>query len=361
MENDKLFLWLSMSDMPVKKLYDLVNEFDDLDELWNSTAYINKIMRHLTKEEYDSLITLREGAAFKKLIHTLPLSHIKYETIVSKNYPRCFRDLDVPPLVVYYVGDLSLLDQPSIAIVGTRKCTKYGADLTEKFAKELARAGCCVVSGLAEGIDVHAHIGVLEAKGKTIAVLAGGLNYIYPANNVQIARNIIENGGLIISELAPDTSPHSYTFIQRNRLIAAASSGVLVTEAGAKSGAMHTVNFALDLGKDIFAVPGNVTSKSSEGTNQLIKQFYTSCVTNPEDILGVIMPDYQKEEQKSPPKDLSNEEKSVLDVLKNGEVHFDEISQKSQINVKSLIGLLTMMEIRGLIKKLPSNYFALEE
>ncbi|MBR4270720.1 MAG: DNA-processing protein DprA [Clostridia bacterium] len=361
MDNEELFLWLSMSDMPVKKLYDLVNEFDNLNDLCQTKTYDYRIRRHLTKEEFASLLSLRESESYKKLLSNLPRSHIKFVTIVSPDYPRCFRALEVPPLVIYYVGDLSLLNKLCIAIVGTRKCTKYGADLTEKFAKELAIAGCGIVSGLAEGIDVHAHIGALEAKGKTIAVLAGGLNYIYPASNVQIARNIIENGGLIISELAPDTSPQSYTFIQRNRLIAAASSGVLVTEAGAKSGAMHTVNFALDLGKDIFAVPGNVTSKSSIGTNQLIKQFYTSCVTGPEDILGIIMPTYRKEQVKNEIKEMSNEEKSVCDILQDGEAHFDEIAQKSQINVKSLIGLLTMMEIRGLIKKLPSNYYALEE
>ena len=359
-DSDKLFIWLSMSEMPTKKLTDFLSEFNDPIQLLSLNEYSTHVMQHFTGEEFQSLVKLRDSKRFESLCNMLETGSIKFVTILDADYPACFKNLEVAPLIIYYVGDFSLLSRQSVAIVGTRNCTRYGAELTEKFAKEISQAGLCVVSGLADGIDYHAHVGTLEGHGKAIAVLAGGLNYIYPAGNVELARKIIAAGGLIISEQAPDVKPQSFTFIQRNRLIAAASEGVLVTEAGSKSGALHTVNFALDLGKDIFAVPGNVTSKSSEGTNKLIGQFYTTCTTSSKDVIGVLFPNYDLDLNKTKVDSsfsLNDEEKLVLDTLKNCELHLDDIQEKTKINLKSLTGLLTMLEIRGLIKRLPSNYY----
>ncbi len=359
LEKDKLFVWLSMSDMPVKKLYDFVSEYEDPTKLLGMSEYSPAIMRHFTGQEFADLIKLRESASFSTLCSYLERGAIKFVTILDKNYPECFRALEVPPFIVYYVGDFSLLNTRSLAIVGTRNCTTYGAELTEKFAKDISKAGFTIVSGLADGVDYHAHKGTLEAKGKAVAVLAGGLNNIYPAANVDLARKIVASGGLLISENAPDIKPQSYSFIQRNRLIAAASEGVLVTEAGDKSGAMHTVNFALDLGKDIFAVPGNITSKSSEGTNKLIKQFYTTCATSSLDVINELAPTKVVSLTSGVDAEfkLSNDEQLVLSVLNGQELHIDEILEKTKINLKSLTGLLTMLEIRGLIRRLPCNYY----
>ncbi len=356
---EKLCVWLSMSDMPTKKLYDFLIECDSYSELLTITDYSIKIMQHFSGDEFQTLISLRDSKRFLSLCESLENGPIKFVTIFDKNYPERFKELDIPPFILYYVGDYSLLEKRCVALVGTRNCTRYGAEITEKFAREIAQAGFCVVSGLADGVDYHAHVGTLEVGGKAIAVLAGGLNYIYPASNAELARKIISSGGLIISEQAPDFKPQSYTFIQRNRLIAAASEGVLVTEAGSKSGALHTVNFALDLGKDIFAVPGNVNSKASEGTNKLIKQFYNTCVISGSDVLDVLC-ESELDLNKSKVDiefSLNEQEKLVMDLLKINELHIDEIVQKTKINLKSLTGLLTMMEIRGLIRRLPSNYY----
>ena len=355
---DKLCVWLSMSDMPTKKLYDFLTEIDNPLEFLSQPQYSPKIMRHFSGDEFQNLLVLRNSSRFTSLCKSLENGPIKYVTIFDENYPHCFKELDVPPFIIYYVGDYTLLGRKSVAMVGTRNCTRYGAEITEKFAREIAKAGFCVVSGLADGIDYHAHAGTLDVGGKAIAVLAGGLNYIYPAANADLARKIINQGGLIISEQAPDSKPQSYTFIQRNRLIAAASDGVVVTEAGEKSGALHTVNFALDLGKDIFAVPGNVNSKSSEGTNKLIKQFYTTCSTSSDDVLSVLNSEIDLNKTTVDVEDSLNEqEKLVIDLLKSYELHIDEIVEKTKINLKTLTGLLTMLEIRGLIRRLPSNYY----
>ena len=171
---------------------------------------------------------------------------------------------------------------------------------------------------------------------------------------------------MIISEKAPDVNPKNFTFVQRNRLIAAIGEGILVTEAGEKSGALHTVNFALDLGKDLFVIPGNCNSKSSEGSNNLIKQFYSCCVTKPEEIISVINQNYVETTDASKQKIerkllLSTDEQAILAVLKDEDKHFDEILEKTQITTKNLLGLLTTMEIRGLIKKLPSNFYGLKD
>lgn len=366
MNLDKVFIWLSMSDMPIKKLYDFALSYDNLEDLWNINRYDNHIMQFLDGNEFQELITLRDGGKLDKMLNHLENSKIKYVTLFSPNYPKCFHGLEVPPFIIYYIGDLSLLNMRCFTIVGSRVCTRYGVEQTERFASAISKAGFAIVSGLAEGIDGHAHEGTLAVNGKAIGVLAGGLDYIYPAINVQLARNIVESGGVILSEKAPDVNPKNFTFVQRNRLIAAIGEGILITEAGAKSGALHTVNFALDLGKELFVIPGNINSKSSEGSNELIKQFYCSCVTKPEEVISVLNQNYVKTEAEQKPKvektlRLSDLEQKVVSALENGEQHFDEILEKTQIPTKNLLGLLTTMEIRGLIKKLPSNFYELKE
>ena len=365
---DKIFMWLSLSDMPVKKLYDFALSFDNLQELWELKSYTNHAMKYLTGQEFQELISLRDGGSLDKLLNSIGNSKVKYVTLNDEKYPSVLRNLDVPPLVVYYIGNLDLLDTRCISIVGSRACTRYGVEQTQHFAYELSKAGFTIVSGLAEGIDGNAHTGALRAKGKAIGVLAGGLNYIYPAINVQLARDVVNTGGLILSEKAPDVNPKNFTFVQRNRLIAAIGEGVLVTEAGENSGALHTVNFALDMGKDIFAIPGNINSRASVGTNDLIKQFYSCCVTSPTDIIETLNNNYvekhcqQTLDLKVDKKlTLKPEEQAIIDVLKNEEQHFDEILEKTKIDAKKLFGLLTTLEIRGLIEKLPSNFYKLKD
>ena len=197
-------------------------------------------------------------------------------SINNNEYPQILRNIYDPPLKLYVLGNKKILNQKGIAIVGSRDATKYGKKVAFKFAKELSEQGINIISGLAIGIDSYAHFGNLQAHGtnqtvgKTIAVLGSGIDNIYPKENIEIARKIIYTGGCIISEYPCGTKPDKLHFPQRNRIISGLSNGVLVVEASKKSGALITADFALEQGKEVFAVPGEITNENSQGTNELI-------------------------------------------------------------------------------------------
>lgn len=186
-------------------------------------------------------------------------------------YPYTLFSVYKKPKKIYVLGDIENLRRKSVAIVGKRECSNYGAETAKKIAYSLAKKNYVIVSGLAKGIDSFAHLGALNAGGRTIAVLAHGLNKIYPSVNTKLAKQIIYNGGTLITEYKIDTKIIRENFIQRNRIISGLTSATIVVEADRKSGALITANFALEQGKDVYAVPGNITSTNSIGTNELIK------------------------------------------------------------------------------------------
>lgn len=282
---------------------------------------------------------------------------IQIITIFSSDYPETLKNIDEPPKVLYCKGDISLLKSKyNLAIVGTRHPTNYGKQITEKFAGELTINGFNIVSGLADGVDTISHTACLNNNGKTISVVAGGLDNIYPGGNIKLSEKIIQNG-LIITEKAPHYKARQYDFPIRNRIIAGLSRGVLITEASLKSGTMHTKNYAINYGKELFVVPGNITSPASEGCNELIKDLRINMVTNVNDILKV----FDKPENKVVPKNiqLSIDEALIFNLLKNGEMTFDEILLNTNFDVKTLTNLLTLLSFRGIIKKLAGNTYSL--
>ena len=202
---------------------------------------------------------------------------MKYKVIKidmnSKYYPERLRNIDSPPKQLYCLGNLELLNhENNIAIIGSRDCSLYGERATKDFSFNLAKENICIVSGLARGIDSFAHIGALNAKGKTIAVIGSGLDNIYPKENIKLAQSIVKNSGLIISEYPLGSPPLKQHFPARNRIISGLSDRVLVTEARKNSGTNITVDFALEQGKDVFVIPGNIYSKTSDGTNFMISE-----------------------------------------------------------------------------------------
>ena len=206
----------------------------------------------------------------------------------SKKYPQLLKMIYNPPQKLYVLGNKEILNDIGIAIVGTRKATEYGKRVTLKLSEDLSKSDIVVISGLAKGIDSYAHIGTLKVQnGKTIAVLGSGIKEIYPKENIELARKIIKNGGCIISEYPPEEKPNKINFPERNRIISGLSKGVVVVEAAVKSGALITTDFALEQGREVFAVPGNIYSNMSVGTNKLIGQG-AKLVTNYKDILEEI-------------------------------------------------------------------------
>ena len=190
----------------------------------------------------------------------------------DENYPEKLRQIYDRPAKLYIEGNVKILNSKSIAIIGSRNCSKYGMEVAYKFGYGLAQKGITVISGLARGIDAYSHWGVVKANGKAIAVLGSGLNNIYPRENVKLYNEIIKNGGAVITEYEPNAKPEKMHFPARNRIISALSDGILVVEARRKSGTLITVDFGLEHGKDIFCIPGNITSDNSYSTNELIKQ-----------------------------------------------------------------------------------------
>lgn len=201
--------------------------------------------------------------------------------INSKEYPKQLKSIYDPPLKLYVLGNKKLLQQKAIAIIGARKSTTYGKSIAYKIAKELSEKGINIISGLAIGIDTYAHLGALNF-GRTIAVLGSGIDQIYPKENIELARKIIKLGGCIVSEYPEGMKPERLYFPQRNRIISGLSNGVLVVEASKTSGSLITVEFAIEQGREVFVVPGDITRKQSEGCNELIKDGATIILSSQE-------------------------------------------------------------------------------
>ena len=283
-----------------------------------------------------------------KINQISPLKH-KYLQIVG--------DIDEAPKTLYYIGNIPENRRPTVAIVGTRKPTAYGKEVTEKLARELAAKGIVVISGLALGVDGIAHAAALDAGGTTLAVLANGLSTVYPAAHRDLAEKIIQQGGALISEYSPDTPARSHQFLERNRIVSGLADAIIITEAAARSGTLNTAAHALTQGKEVFVVPGNITSPMSLGCNTLLKQGATP-ITSAEDVLNVIAPELLTS-QTSLPLGTNELETDVIQLLANGERDGDQIQAKLNISATELSVALTMLEINGAIRSLGANQWTL--
>lgn len=271
-------------------------------------------------------------------------------------------EIDDPPARLYYWGDLpDISGRHVIGIVGTRKPTGYGKEVTYRLAYDLARKGFVIVSGLAIGVDAIAHQAALDAGGLTIAIIATPLPDIYPRTNTQLAKKIIANGGSVISESKEgDELPMGkFSFLQRNRLVSGLSEGVIITEAAAKSGTLNTASHALVQGREVFVVPGHITSPLSAGCNNLIKQGATP-ITSVDDVLFSLAPEQTtKEGQARLPIGDTPAENAILQLIFAGERDGETIQQKSGLSAAEFSTTLTMLEINGQIRALGANQWTI--
>jgi len=276
-------------------------------------------------------------------------------TLDDKNYPESLKELKKPPKTLFYRGNFKQnLFQKSLAVVGTRQMTQYGRQVTEKLIADLVAAKITIISGFMYGVDTEAHRQCLEYGGRTVAVLGSGLNIIYPQENESLYEQILAKKGLMLSEYPADTKPQLWTFPQRNRIVAGlASLGVLIIEAGAKSGSLITARLAKQLGKKIFAVPGPITASVSAGTNHLIKTHQAKIVTSSEDILGkkITKPTLFADQKLDPL------EKKICHALEAEPLLADELTKITGQPIISINQTLAMMNIKGLIEETNGKFY----
>lgn len=287
---------------------------------------------------------------------------IKEIKINDKKYPVLLKEISDPPGLLYYRGNLEALDYPlALAVVGTRRCSPYGRQAVRTIVKDLAQAGITIISGMARGIDTEAHRSALEHKAPTIAILGSGIDdkAIYPQQNLKLAHDIIESGGLIMSEYEAGRPGLPHQFPERNRIVAGLSQGTLVVEAPMKSGSRITARLALEYNRDVFVVPGSIFSRLHEGSHWILQQG-AKCVTNGKDILEEY--DISLEKQKSIPHELTKNEQSIFELIEScpEAVHVDKIIQETKLGAIELSQILTSLMMRGIIQEGEPNAYLIK-
>ncbi|MCH7604758.1 DNA-protecting protein DprA [Patescibacteria group bacterium] len=278
----------------------------------------------------------------------------------DSEYPNLLKEISDAPEQLYIKGDF-LPDEKCFAVVGTRLCSNYGKQAALEIAGQLADAGLTIVSGLAPGIDTWAHRAAVEKRKRTISVLGTGLDEksIYPKENIKLTHQILELGGALVSEYESGTPGSKFTFPERNRIISGLSLGVLIVEAKQRSGSLITANLALKQGRKLFAVPGSIYSSNSKGTNLAIKQLGAKLVESADDILGELgIATHKKEDQLVGD---SDEETLILESLKEDALHIDVIIEETSLSTATISGTLTILEIKGKVRNLGGNIFALQK
>lgn len=352
---DQLAHWIAFSratGIGPHRFQTLLDFFhDDVIAAWNASradllrAGIEEKVAERFLQQREIIVPARELERLEKL-------RIQIITWKDAAYPPLLRRIDYAPPVLYLCGNLTDDDRNyALAIVGTRRMSVYGRQVTEHFATDLARGKITIVSGLARGVDTVAHTAALDAGGRTIAVLASGLDIIYPQENYPIARRIVESGqGALLTPFPLGVKPDKGNFPARNHIISALSLGVLVTEAPHQSGALITANSALDQGREVFAVPGGIFSQNSAGVNRLIQEG-AQPVTSVSDILerlNLFMVPQQAEAQAVLPE--NDEERTLLKHLSHEPCHIDELTRATDLPAALVASTLTMMELKGMVR-----------
>lgn len=314
----------------------------------------------LTPLMVQRILKAAERPGAQKEIEEAQKKNIRIITLFDADYPKLLKEIPDPPIVLYVKGAFIEADENAIGIVGSRGASYYGLSCAKKFSEALARFGLTIVSGMARGIDTASHRAALDASGRTVAVLGSGLNNIYPPENSGLFEEIAQKGA-VLSQFSLNTEPLAQNFPVRNRIISGLSRGILVVEASQKSGALITARFALDQGREIFSIPGKLSSETSAGTNDLIKQG-ARMVTEPEEILSELKATFSlrpapAEEVTSKREDLSPNELKVMESLSDEPVGIDALSLQTGFGVPDLMSFLLTLELKNAVKQLPGKTF----
>jgi len=358
----------------------LINEFGTPEKAWNaSRTDLKAVLKEAVGEKFDEF---RKEFNLKEYAKEIEKKHIMWFTPNDKEYPKLLKQLNtvIPaeagiqsfgltqdkedgsrvkpgmtraPFILFAKGNTDLLkNEKTIGIVGTRKVTDYGQQVTEMFTKDLVNAGFTIVSGMALGVDGIAHTTAIQHGGKTIAVLGSGVDIPTPGEHSGLYQQILEHDGLIVSTFSPGEDANKGSFPARNATVAGLSQGIVVTEGAEKSGALITANYAKKFGRPVFSVPGQITSQLSIGTNNLIKQgaVPVTAASGILDTLGIIAEGKSQVPNHKKQKADTKEERIILDLLENGPLHFDEIVRTIGKDSRSVGSILSLMELKGVIK-----------
>ncbi len=349
---DTLRYWLGFNLVrgigPVR-LRALLDHFGDIRAAWDAPADA-LVHMGLDRRALNNLLLARQQVDLEQVVQRVEAAGVQVLTWESAAYPQLLNQIPDPPPVLFVRGELTPADEWAVALVGTRKPTTYGRETARQLAADLAGHRVTVVSGLARGIDAVAHRAALEAGGRTIAVLGSGVDQIYPPEHRKLAEEIIANGALV-SDYPLGTKPEGINFPPRNRIISGLSLGVVVVEAGAESGALITADFAADQGREVFAVPGNISNPAAAGCNRLLRDG-AHVVTEARDILETLHMDSlaaKQEARQLLPADPT--EAAILAQLTAEPVHIDDLSRATHLPAATLSSTLVMMELKGMVRQ----------
>ena len=349
-----VILFLNYSKITNLTIIKLI-ENGNLNDFINIKSNDINSLNFLNDKDKDKLYSSFEKFNLDIYINQLYKNDINYITILDKTYPDRLKNIFNPPAILFYRGNINIIKNP-LAIVGTRKSSNYGKWVTHKIVKELSSYNLSIVSGMALGIDREAHISAIEAGLPTIGVLASSIDIMYPKGNLDLYNKM--NNHLLISEYGINTYPMKLNFVLRNRIISGLSFGLLVIEAQELSGTLITASYALEQGREVFAVPGDIDKLTSQGTNQLIAKG-AKLVTSANDIIEGL--EFILEKEKLEPNlslNLSQDETNILNLLEQNVLNFDLISSRLKIEPANLYVIITKLEMKGLVKKLDNNYYA---
>jgi len=352
----KDFILLNMlGDIGYRRLSNLLEEFKQTEAIFSAPLEDLKKVEGIGERIAKKIKSARSDIDIDRELLLIKEHDVDVITVLDGSYPEILKSTYDPPIVLYVIGNIEIVSKLSIAIVGSRRSTQYGLKAAQRIARELSAYGVTVVSGMARGIDTQAHRGAIGSGGKTAAVLGSGFSFIYPPENKSLAKEIIESGALI-SEFPMETPPHKGNFPRRNRIISGLSKGVVVVEAASRSGALITADFALNEGREVFAVPGPAGHVASEGTNNLIKEG-AKFTENAKDILEEFLVLDNKKDDDLVVELKDAKEKDIYSLLSDEPKAVDNMLNELSFEVRDIRAVLLQLELRGLVKQLPGKLY----
>lgn len=352
----------SIENLDSKFILQLYNHYGDIETAYKASDRELQNIEGLSVKKAQYFIDARKTLDIEKTYNEVEKRGIRFYTFEDEAYPKLLKEIYNPPAIIYYKGNISLINfTKTLAIVGSRKASTYAKDALKLVLSGLKNTDITVVSGLASGIDTAAHNFAIENDLKTIGVIASGFDYTYPASNKSLYEKIENGCGVIMTEYYPTFEPLKYRFPQRNRIVSGLSYGTLVAEASLKSGALITANLSLEQGRELMCIPGMITNPNTQGIYKLLKNGAT-LVTNANDILSSLGWEIEKQQNLNLKStlDLSIEEAQVLSQLELEEKNFDELQTLTKMDTETLLTNLTLLEIKGIIKKVDGDRYKRE-